>query len=133
MHHPVLCGLSTERTGDSKNPRLHPSDANPLDFAHNDIVITPIMEARCLGVVAARRTSHNPTPCPRAGVALAVADRRRSADFVPLKLMSILPLYVIRRIAPVKSFYTGQSVGGVAANPQIAVFFFRSTMNTPGG
>src|ERR1019366_5666910 len=86
MHHPVLCGLSTERTCDSKNPRLHPSDANPLDFAHNDIVITPIMEARCLGVVAARRTSHNPTPCPRAGVALAVADRRRSADFVPLKL-----------------------------------------------
>ena len=37
------------------------------------------------------------------------------------------------RIGPDKSFYTGQSVGRVAANPQIAVFFFRSTMNTPGG
>src|ERR1019366_10655849 len=31
------------------------------------------------------------------------------------------------------SFYTGQSVGRVAANLQIASFFFRSTMNTPGG
>jgi hypothetical protein len=33
----------------------------------------------------------------------------------------------------VKSFYTGQSVGRVAANQQIGVFFFRATMNSPGG
>jgi hypothetical protein len=36
-------------------------------------------------------------------------------------------------ISPVKSLYTGQSVGTVTANPQIAVFFFRSTMISPGG
>ncbi len=37
------------------------------------------------------------------GVALAVADRRHSADLVPLKLLMRLPLYVVRRIDPVKS------------------------------
>jgi hypothetical protein len=36
-------------------------------------------------------------------------------------------------ITPEKSLYTGQSVGTVTANPQIAVFFFRSTMISPGG
>src|SRR5260370_25004348 len=36
-------------------------------------------------------------------------------------------------ISPVKSLYTVQSVGVVTTDPQIAVFLFRSTMNSPGG
>jgi len=34
---------------------------------------------------------------------------------------------------PVKSLYTGQSVKRAPVKPQNAVFFFRSTMNSPGG